>query len=153
VAPIVAGRADIVIADRQVHLVEHFSWLKIMLQKVGSKIVIWPLYQFARRGERVPGVLARQPDAAEHDHPVQLLHGDDHSGGQQELKIDSIPVVTNEKTRESRLFTSMFQHVRMSAGAIIRAYIMYKPTSSSRCWQPCSASPGSSRSRAGACSK
>jgi len=81
------------------------------------------------------------------------LHGDDHSGGQQETEIDSIPVVTNEKTRESRLFTSMFQHVRMSAGAIIRAYIMYKPYVIFTLLAAVSASPGSSRSRAGACSK
>ena len=47
--------------------------------------------------------------------------------GNKKLKIDSIPVMTNEKTRESRLFNSMGQHIRMSAGAIIRAYIMYKP--------------------------
>jgi glycosyltransferase involved in cell wall biosynthesis len=33
------GRADIVIADRQVHLVEHFSGPKVLLQKVGSRIV------------------------------------------------------------------------------------------------------------------
>jgi len=47
--------------------------------------------------------------------------------GNKKLKIASIPIVTNEKTRESRLFKSVGQHVRMSAGAIIRAYIMYKP--------------------------
>jgi hypothetical protein len=47
--------------------------------------------------------------------------------GNKKLKITSIPVLTNEKTRESRLFKSTAQHVRMSAGAIIRAYIMYKP--------------------------
>ena len=39
VQPIVAGRADIVIADRQVHLVEHFSGPKVALQKLGSRIV------------------------------------------------------------------------------------------------------------------
>jgi hypothetical protein len=38
-----------------------------------------------------------------------------------------VPVQTNPKTRESRLFKSMHQHVLKSAGAIIRAYIMYKP--------------------------
>jgi hypothetical protein len=47
--------------------------------------------------------------------------------GNKKLKIDSVPVVTNAKTRESRLFKSMHQHVLNSAGAIIRAYIMYKP--------------------------
>ena len=39
VQPIVAGRADIVVADRQVHLVEHFSPVKVALQKFGSSIV------------------------------------------------------------------------------------------------------------------
>jgi hypothetical protein len=38
-----------------------------------------------------------------------------------------VPVETNPKTRDSRLFKSTFQHVRMSAWAIIRAYIMYRP--------------------------
>jgi len=47
--------------------------------------------------------------------------------GNKKLCIDSVPVVTNAKTRESRLFKSMHQHVLNSAGAIIRAYIMYKP--------------------------
>jgi hypothetical protein len=47
--------------------------------------------------------------------------------GNKRLKIDSIPVATNPKTRESRLFKSTAQHVRLSAGAIIRAYIMYRP--------------------------
>ena len=39
VQPIVNGEADIVIADRQVHQVEHFSRSKVALQKVGSRIV------------------------------------------------------------------------------------------------------------------
>jgi hypothetical protein len=47
--------------------------------------------------------------------------------GNKKLKIGSIPVVTNGTTREPRLFKSMGQHVRMSPGAIIRAYIMYMP--------------------------
>ena len=47
--------------------------------------------------------------------------------GNKKLKIASIPIVTNPKTRESRLFKSTRQHVMKSAGAIIRAYIMYKP--------------------------
>jgi hypothetical protein len=47
--------------------------------------------------------------------------------GNKNLKIDSIPVVTNPKTRESRLFGSVTEHVLKSAAAIIRAFIMYKP--------------------------
>jgi hypothetical protein len=47
--------------------------------------------------------------------------------GNKKLMITSVPVRTNDKTRESRLFSSMRTHVLMSAGAIVRGYIMYKP--------------------------
>jgi hypothetical protein len=43
------------------------------------------------------------------------------------MQIDTVPVVTNPKTRESRLFRNHRQHVFRSAAAIVRAYIMYKP--------------------------
>jgi hypothetical protein len=47
--------------------------------------------------------------------------------GNKKLQIASLPIRTNPKTRESRLFSSMREHVMKSAGAIIRSYIMYKP--------------------------
>jgi hypothetical protein len=47
--------------------------------------------------------------------------------GNKRLAVVSVPVVTNPKTRESRLFKSMREHVIKSAGAIVRSYIMYKP--------------------------
>ena len=40
--------------------------------------------------------------------------------GHKRLAIESVPVVTNDKTRESRLFTSIWQHMAKSASAIIR---------------------------------
>jgi glycosyltransferase involved in cell wall biosynthesis len=128
VAPIVAGAADIVIADRQVHLVEHFSRFKIMLQKLGSKIVN------IAAGTELPD--AASGFRAYSRESLMLLNTITRfsycmetiiQAGNKKLKIDSVPVTTNPKTRESRLFKSMGQHVRMSAGAIIRAYIMYKP--------------------------
>jgi len=128
VQPIVHGRADIVIADRQVEKVQHFSRFKIMLQKLGSKIV--NLAAGTDLPDAASGFRAYSRDS------LMLLNTITRfsycmetiiQAGNKKLKIDSIPVVTNEKTRESRLFKSMGQHVRMSAGAIIRAYIMYKP--------------------------
>jgi hypothetical protein len=47
--------------------------------------------------------------------------------GNKKLRIASIPVVTNPKTRESRLFKNMWEHMFKSAGAIIRSFIMYRP--------------------------
>ena len=128
VQPIIRGEADIVIADRQVHLVEHFSRFKVMLQKFGSMIV-----------NRAAGT--DLPDAASgfraySRESIMLLNTITRfsycmetiiQAGVKKLKIASVPIITNPKTRESRLFKSMRQHVLKSAGAIIRAYIMYKP--------------------------
>lgn len=128
VQPILAGRADVVIADRQVHLVEHFSGPKVALQKLGSRIV-----------NKAAGT--DLPDAASgfraySRESLMLLNTITRfsycmetiiQAGNKKLAITSIPVITNAKTRESRLFSSTYQHVLKSAGAIIRAYIMYKP--------------------------
>jgi glycosyltransferase involved in cell wall biosynthesis len=128
VQPIIAGEADIVIADRQVHLVEHFSRAKVALQKFGSKIVnvaagtdlpdaASGFRAYSRESLMVLNTITRFSYCME-----TIIQA-----GNKKLKITSIPILTNDKTRESRLFKSTFQHVRMSAGAIIRAYIMYKP--------------------------
>ena len=128
VKPILAGTADIVIADRQVHLVEHFSGPKVLLQKLGSKIVN------KAAGTDLPdaasGFRAYSRDS------LMLLNTITRfsycmetiiQAGNKKLAISSVPIRTNPKTRESRLFKSTYQHVLKSAGAIIRAYIMYKP--------------------------
>ena len=128
VQPIVSGAADIVIADRQVHLVEHFSRTKIALQKFGSSVV-----------NRAAGT--DLPDAASgfraySRESLMLLNTITRfsycmetiiQAGVKKLRIVSIPVMTNPKTRESRLFKSTREHVIKSGMAIIRAYIMYKP--------------------------
>jgi glycosyltransferase involved in cell wall biosynthesis len=128
VAPIIAGQADIVIADRQVHLVEHFSRLKVRLQRLGSRIVNMAA------GTDLPD--AASGFRAYSRESLMLLNTITRfsycmetiiQAGNKKLKIVSVPVLTNPKTRESRLFKSTRQHVLNSAGAIIRAYIMYKP--------------------------
>jgi glycosyltransferase involved in cell wall biosynthesis len=128
VQPIIAGKADIVIADRQVHLVEHFSPLKVKLQKLGSKVV--NMAAGTELPDAASGFRAYSRESLLHLNTITRFSYCMETiiqAGNKKLKIDSIPVVTNEKTRESRLFKSMTQHIRMSAGAIIRAYIMYKP--------------------------
>jgi hypothetical protein len=47
--------------------------------------------------------------------------------GNKRLKIDSVPITTNAKSRESRLFRSTPEHVAKSMAAIVRSYMMYKP--------------------------
>jgi hypothetical protein len=47
--------------------------------------------------------------------------------GNKRMKIASVPVITNPKTRESRLFSSMGEHMLQSGKAIARSYFMFKP--------------------------
>ncbi|WP_369824421.1 phage holin family protein [Cellulosimicrobium sp. CUA-896] len=47
--------------------------------------------------------------------------------GNKRLRIASVPITTNPKTRESRLFKSIWQHMAMSGQAISRSYVMFKP--------------------------
>ena len=128
VRPILDGRADVVIADRQVHLVEHFSGPKVALQKLGSRIV--NKAASTDLPDAASGFRAYSRDS------LMLLNTITRfsycmetiiQAGNKKLAIESVPVRTNPKTRESRLFSSTYQHVLKSAGAIIRAYIMYKP--------------------------
>jgi len=118
VQPIIAGTADIVIADRQVHLVEHFSGPKVLLQKLGSKIVN------KAAGTDLPDAASGlRATITRFSYCMETII----QAGNKKLAITSVPIRTNPKTRESRLFKSTYQHVLKSAGAIIRAYIMYKP--------------------------
>ena len=128
VAPIVDGLADIVIADRQTATVAHFSPLKRRVQRIGSAVV-------SRAAE------TRLPDAAS-GFRAYSAHSLIHlniitqfsytmetiiQAGNKRLRIASLSIATNPKTRESRLFRSPWQHVRRSAYAIMRSYIMFKP--------------------------
>ena len=47
--------------------------------------------------------------------------------GYKRLKIASVPIETNKKTRESRLFKNIWQHMFKSGQAIMRSYVMFRP--------------------------
>lgn len=128
VQPIINGEADIVIADRQTSKIVHFSWFKKILQRLGSNIVN------KAAGTNVPDAvsgfraysresLMRLNTITRFSYCTETII----QAGNKGLAIASIPVETNPKLRESRLFNSTFEHVWKSAIIIIRAFIMYKP--------------------------
>jgi glycosyltransferase involved in cell wall biosynthesis len=128
VKPILAGRADIVIADRQTSKIAHFSASKKLLQRVGSKVVN------KAAGTALPdaasGFRAYSRESLFRLNPITRFSYCTETiiqAGNKGLHIESVPVETNAKTRESRLFNSTFEHVYKSAVTIIRAYVMYKP--------------------------
>ena len=128
IKPILEGKADIVIGNRQVETIKHFSPLKIFLQKLGS----WVVRQVS--GTDIPdatsGFRAYSREAA-----LQLNVVSDFtytletiiSCGKKNLAISHVPVRTNTKLRESRLFSSIWNYVKRSIITIIKIYSMYKP--------------------------
>ncbi|HEU5009033.1 MAG TPA: glycosyltransferase family 2 protein [Jatrophihabitantaceae bacterium] len=128
VQPIIAGRADIVIADRQTQAIEHFSASKKILQRVGSRVV--NLAAGTHLPDAASGFRAYSRESLMMLNTITRFSYCMETiiqAGNKRLEIDSIPIETNPKLRESRLFKSTSQHVRLSALAIIRAFVMYRP--------------------------
>jgi glycosyltransferase involved in cell wall biosynthesis len=128
VAPILAGQADMVIGDRETDQIEHFSPLKKRLQRLGSAVV--------RRasGTDVPdttsGFRAYNREAALQMQVVSKFTYTLESiiqAGKMVVAVDHVPVRTNEVTRESRLFPSMWSYVRRNTVSIFRIYTLYEP--------------------------
>jgi hypothetical protein len=122
------GEADIVVGDRQTHTVPHFSAFKKLLQKYGSAAV--------RRVSRteipdaVSGFRAVSRDAAMHlnivspfSYTIEMLI----QAGRKKMAVASVPIRTNDKTRDSRLFTSIPQFLERSLTTMVRMYSMYRP--------------------------
>jgi glycosyltransferase involved in cell wall biosynthesis len=128
VAPILEGQADMVIGDRETDQIEHFSPLKKRLQRWGSALV--------RRASNtsVPdttsGFRAYNREAALQMSVVSKFTYTLETiiqAGKQTVAIDHVPIKTNAKTRESRLFPSMWAYVRRNGASIFRIYAMYEP--------------------------
>lgn len=128
VQPIIAGGADIVIADRQTSKIAHFSPFKKMMQRVGSDVVnraAGTELPDAASGFRAysRAALYRLNVVTQFSYCMETII----QAGNKRLRIASVPVTTNPKTRESRLFKNIFQHMAKSGQAIIRSYLMFKP--------------------------
>jgi glycosyltransferase involved in cell wall biosynthesis len=128
VAPILAGRADMVVGDRNVMAVEHFSATKKRLQRLGSWVV-----RHASDTE-IPdvtsGFRAYNREAAlgltvvsKFTYTLESLI----QAGKSLVAVDHVTIGTNAKTRESRLFASMWSYIGRNVNAIFRIYTGYEP--------------------------
>ena len=128
VKPIILGEADIVIADRQTQTIAHFSPAKKLMQRVGSRVVNRAAstnLPDAASGFRAysRASLLRLNVLTQFSYCMETII----QAGNKRLRIASIPVVTNAKTRESRLFKNAAHHMVKSAAAIVRSFLMFKP--------------------------
>jgi glycosyltransferase involved in cell wall biosynthesis len=128
VAPILRGEADMVVGDRQVSTIEHFSGAKKLLQRLGS----WVVRQAS--STEVPdvtsGFRAYNREAALQVQAVSQFTYTLETiiqAGKLLVAIQDVPIRTNPKTRESRLFPSSSAYVRRNALSIFRIYSQYEP--------------------------
>ena len=128
VQPIVAGEADIVIGDRQTCTIRHFSPFKKALQAIGSGLM--SLMTGTEMPDAVSGFRAFSREAALKINIVSLFSYTLETliqAASKKLKIVSVPIATNAKTRESRLFTSIPGFVSRQLKTLMLIYIMYRP--------------------------
>jgi glycosyltransferase involved in cell wall biosynthesis len=128
VAPILGQEADLVVGDRNVRDQGEFSGVKKVLQSWGS----WVVRQASET--EVPdvtsGFRAYNREAALRLNVVSRFTYTLETiiqAGKTDLAVTHVPIGTNPKSRESRLFRSIPQYVKRSLGTILRIYVMYEP--------------------------
>jgi len=128
IAPLVSGDADIVVGDRRPAEIAHFSPLKRLLQKFGSRAVsglagvevadaVSGFRAYTRQAAM--GVTVRSTFSYTTETLIQA--------GRKRRAIVSIPIRTNKVERPSRLFRSVPQFLSRTGRTMLRAYAMYEP--------------------------
>ena len=128
IAPVVAGKADLVVGDRQPHTLQHFTPTKRLLQWLGSWVVR------VASGTQVPdatsGFRALSREAAlrqivltRFSYTLETII----QAGKKGLRVAHIPIVVNPTTRPSRLLKSNWSFVQRQAITILRIYMLYEP--------------------------
>lgn len=128
VKPILDGQADMVIGERPINDIEHFSWIKKKLQRMGS----WTVRVASKTDipDAPSGFRAYSREAAlklnvlsEYTYTLETII----QAGRKNMAITSVPVRTNKELRKSRLFKSMWAYIKRSVFTIFRIFMMYKP--------------------------
>ena len=128
VAPILEGRADIVVGARPIETIEHFSPIKKIMQKLGSWVV--RVASNTDIPDAPSGFRAMSRAAAQ-----QLMVFNDYTytletiiqAGQKNMAITSAPVRVNQDLRPSRLVKSVPAYIKRSVITIIRIFVIYRP--------------------------
>jgi glycosyltransferase involved in cell wall biosynthesis len=128
VAPILEGKADMVIGVRPISAIKHFSYTKRMLQKLGSWVV--RIMSKTDVPDAPSGFRAISKEAAQ-----KLMVFNDYTytletiiqAGHRNLALKYVPVRVNEDLRPSRLVRSIPSYIIRSIFTMIRVFVIYKP--------------------------
>lgn len=128
VAPLVRGDAEMVVGNRPISQIAHFSPFKKALQRLGSSVVR------TVSGTDVPDTVSgfraysrefalRYHALTDFSYTLETLI----QAGQMGMRIVNINIDVNDPTRESRLAKSSWQFVKRQAATIVRLYAFYEP--------------------------
>lgn len=128
IRPILEGRADVVVGDRDTNKSTEFSLLKKALQRAGTRVVrrlsglevndaVSGFRAYSRRAALQTNVLSS------FSYTIETLI----QAGRKGLVVVSVPVLTNPSRRPSRLARSMMSFVGRQILTIARTYVMYSP--------------------------
>jgi glycosyltransferase involved in cell wall biosynthesis len=129
VKPLLEARADIVVGERPIEQIEHFSPVKKRLQRFGSMLVRWlsgTAVQDSPSGFRALSrrAVLRTNIFNKYTYTHEMLIG----SGRKGLKVVGVPIRVNPgKQRPSRLVKSVLQYVYRSGVTIVRMYYVYAP--------------------------
>jgi len=128
IGPILDGRAEMVVGARPIGETADFSPLKKRLQRVGSSVV--RALSSTTIPDATSGFRAYSRDAAmrltvvsNFTYTLETLI----QAAEKHIVVAHVPIRTNPKTRESRLFTGMGSYIRRSVATMSRVYVMYRP--------------------------
>jgi glycosyltransferase involved in cell wall biosynthesis len=128
VRPIIEKKADMVVGCRPIMEHPEFNVIKKILQVCGS----WVLRKISKTDARdaASGFRAFSKETclkifvhSNFSYCMETLIQAGNSG----LKVASVDIRVNKKTRESRLFTNMFQYVKKSGMTILSMFLIYRP--------------------------
>ncbi|MCA9486749.1 glycosyltransferase family 2 protein [Candidatus Woesearchaeota archaeon] len=128
VQPILRGKADMVIGDRQTSKISHFSPIKKFFQWLGSSLTRF--LSGTRVNDSVSGFRAYSKEAMLQLNVVSTFSyvlDTIVQAGKKGLKVTNITITTNKPTRSSRLFKNIFQHMKKSGSNLVRVFVMYEP--------------------------
>ena len=129
VKPIVESQADMVIGCRPIMNISEFSILKKFLQRLGSGVV--KVLSGAKIPDATSGFRAYSKEAALKffltNNFTYTLESLIQFGRDPMVRVSSVPIRVNKKTRESRLFKSISSYVSKSMLIILRSFLFYNP--------------------------
>jgi glycosyltransferase involved in cell wall biosynthesis len=128
IAPILAGEAQIVVGERPIAEISHFSTSKKQLQRVGS----WVTRKLSGTNvaDAPSGFRAMTREAAlklhvfsDYTYTIETII----QAGQKGMAVTSVPIRTNRELRSSRLISNVPRYIQRQVLTMARIFMTYKP--------------------------